>query len=203
MLNLDEGMKAVKFARGIIENYVKKDISSPQLTLGEIFEERQGVFVTLHTHPDHSLRGCIGIPLPVMPLKEAIIESAQSAARDPRFPPLKENEIDKVIIEVTILSKPELINVNQPEEHSSHIVVGRDGLIVEQGVCKGLLLPQVPIEQGWDKEEFLSNTCMKAGLTPDAWLDRTTKIFKFSGQIFSEVEPGGKIKEKTLDGSNN
>ena len=203
MLNLDEGMKAVKFARGIIENYVKKDISSPQLNLGEIFEERQGVFVTLHTHPDHSLRGCIGIPLPVMPLKEAIIESAQSAARDPRFPPLKENEINKVIIEVTILSKPELINVNQPEEHSSHIVVGRDGLIVEQGVCKGLLLPQVPIEQGWDKEEFLSNTCTKAGLMPDAWLDRTTKIFKFSGQIFSEVEPGGKIKEKTLDGSNN
>jgi hypothetical protein len=203
MLNLDEGMKAVTFARSVVENYVKNDTLPSQPVLDKIFEERQGVFVTLHTHPDHNLRGCIGIPLPIMSLKEAITESAQSATRDPRFPPLKEKEIDKVIIEVTILTKPELIKVDQPKEYSSHIVIGRDGLIVEQGIYKGLLLPQVPIEQGWDKEEFLSHTCMKAGLMPDAWLDIDTKIFKFSGQIFSEVEPGGKIKEKTLDGSDN
>ena len=203
MLSLDEGTKAVKFARSIVKNYVKNSMPQPQSNLDEIFEERQGVFVTLHTYPDHSLRGCIGIPLPVMPLREAIVESAQSATRDPRFPPLKEEEIDKVVIEVTILTKPELIKTSQPKEYSSHIVIGRDGLIVEQGIYKGLLLPQVPIEQGWDKEEFLSHTCIKAGLMPDAWLNSNTKIFKFSGQIFSESEPGGKIKEKTLDGSDN
>lgn len=203
MLNLDEGIKAVTFARSIVKNYIKNDVSPPQSDLGDIFEEPRGVFVTLHTHPEHSLRGCIGIPLPVMPLKEAIVESAQSATRDPRFPPLKEDEIDKIIIEVTILTKPELIKVSQPKDYSSHIVLGRDGLIVEQSIYRGLLLPQVPIEQGWDKEEFLSHTCMKAGLMPDAWLDKNTKFFKFSGQIFFEVEPGGKIKEKTLDGSDN
>lgn len=203
MLNPDEGIKAVKFARSIVENYVKNNITPSRSSLGGVFEERQGAFVTLHTHPEHSLRGCIGIPLPVMSLKEAIVESAQSATRDPRFPPLKEAEIDKVIIEVTILTKPELIKVSQPKEYFSHIVIGRDGLIVEQSIYKGLLLPQVPIEQGWDKEEFLSHTCMKAGLMPDAWLNSNIKIFKFSGQIFSESEPGGKIKEKTLDGSDN
>jgi len=203
MLSLDEGIKAVKSARNAVESYVKNHAPPSSSNIGEVFEEKQGVFVTLHTYPEHDLRGCIGIPLPVMSLKEAIIESAQSATRDPRFPPLEENEIDSIIIEVTILTKPELIKVDQPQDYPSNIEIGRDGLIVEQGFYKGLLLPQVPVEQGWDKEEFLSHTCMKAGLLPDAWFDKNTKIFKFSGQIFSEVEPGGKIKEKALDGSDN
>ncbi len=86
---------------------------------------------------------------------------------------------------------------------ASSIEIGKDGLIVEQGFYKGLLLPQVPVEQGWDKEEFLSNTCMKAGLLADAWFEKNTKISKFSGQIFTEVEPRGEIKEKNLDGSDN
>jgi uncharacterized protein (TIGR00296 family) len=138
-----------------------------------------------------------------MPLKEAIVDSAKSATRDPRFPPLSENELDNIIIEVTILTQPELIEVSQPKEYLSHIEIGRDGLIAEQGFFKGLLLPQVPVEQHWNKEEFLSHTCMKAGLIPDAWFDNNTKIFKFSGQIFSETEPRGNIKENTLDESNN
>ena len=121
--------------------------------------------------------------------------------RDPRFLPLVEGELDKIIIEVTVLTKPELIEVNRPKEYLSAIEIGRDGLIVEQGFYKGLLLPQVPVEQGWGKEEFLSNTCMKAGLLTDAWFDDQTKIYKFSGQIFTEIEPKGKIEEKNLDGS--
>ena len=91
--------------------------------------------------------------------------------------------------------------MNQPQDYLSNIEIGRDGLIVEQGFYKGLLLPQVPVEQGWDKEEFLSNTCMKAGLMPDAWFDNSTKISRFSGQIFTEISPGGEIKEKKIDGS--
>lgn len=202
MLNLNEGLKSVQFARHVAESYVKnKEI--PSFDLGEIFNQELGVFVTIHTYPRHDLRGCIGIPQPIMPLKEAIVESAKSATRDPRFPPLDESELNNIIIEVTILTKPELIEVNQPEEYPSNIEIGRDGLIVEQGFYKGLLLPQVPIEQGWDKEEFLSHTCMKAGLSPDVWFDENTKIYKFSGQIFTEVEPRGKIKEKNLDGSDN
>ena len=201
MLNLEEGQKAVNFARSVVEKYVKEN-STPTSDLVGIFSENQGAFVTIHTYPDHELRGCIGIPLPVMPLKDAIIEGAKSATRDPRFPPLSTNELDNIIIEVTVLTKPEIIQIKKPEDYFSQINIGRDGLIVEQGFFKGLLLPQVPVEQGWDKEDFLSNTCMKAGLMPDAWYDNNTKISKFSGQVFTELKPRGDIEEKKLDGSN-
>jgi len=202
MLSVDEGEKAVEFARNVVENHVKTGTAPPSV-VGEMFEKKQGVFVTIHTYPNHDLRGCIGIPLPVMALKDAIAESARSATKDPRFSPLEENELNAVIIEVTILTKPEIIKVHQPQDYISSIEIGRDGLIVEQGFYKGLLLPQVPVEQGWDKEEFLSNTCMKAGLLADAWFEKNTKISKFSGQIFTEVEPRGEIREKNLDGSDN
>jgi uncharacterized protein (TIGR00296 family) len=202
MLSLKEGIKAVQFARNVAESYVKnKKIPSPDLE--KVFNEKLGVFVTIHTFPEHDLRGCIGIPFPIMSLKEAIIDSAQSATRDPRFPTLKENELDNIIIEVTILTKPELVKVKQPQEYFEQIEIGRDGLIVEQSFYKGLLLPQVPVEQGWDKEEFLSHACMKAGLLPDAWVDKDIKISKFSGQIFTETKPRGTIEEKRLDGSDN
>jgi uncharacterized protein (TIGR00296 family) len=202
MLCLGEGKKAVQLARQIVDSFVKheKNLSSD---LGFLFHEKQGVFVTLHTFPDHELRGCIGIPLPVMSLQDAIIKSAQSVTRDPRFPTLNETELNKILIEVTVLTKPELIKVKQPQEYLQYIMIGRDGLIVEQSIYTGLLLPQVPIEQGWDKEEFLSHTCMKAGLPPDAWFEKITKISKFHGQIFTETKPYGQIKEIHLDGPDN
>jgi uncharacterized protein (TIGR00296 family) len=202
MLNLEEGKNAVVFARNIIEKFVKNSKISI-VGLEGVFNEKQGAFVTIHTYPDHDLRGCIGIPLPIMSLKQAIMQAAQSATRDPRFPPLDRDELDSIIIEVTILTKPELINVNKPQDYLEEIKIGHDGLIVEQGFFKGLLLPQVPVEQDWDKEEFLSHTCMKAGLLPDAWFDKSTKISKFSGQIFTEVKPRGEIKEKKINGSCN
>jgi uncharacterized protein (TIGR00296 family) len=199
MLTLISGTKAVRFARQVITAYVTQQPTPPG-DLGKLFQEKQGVFVTLHTYPDHDLRGCIGIPLPVMTLSDAIVESAQSATQDPRFPPLTTSELPRIIIELTVLTKPELIKVKQPKEYLSHIIIGQDGLIVEQGFYKGLLLPQVPVEQGWDTEEFLSYTCTKAGLLPDAWFEKTTKISKFSGQIFTEEKPNGPVKERTLDG---
>jgi hypothetical protein len=202
MLDIKEGKKAVIFARSIIEEYVKKNCV-PEMSLDDTFQEKQGAFVTIHTYPDHTLRGCIGIPLPVMPLEQAIKEGARSGTRDPRFPPLAEKELESIIVEVTILTKPEIIEVNDPKEYLEKIEIGRDGLIVEQDMFKGLLLPQVPVEQEWEKDEFLSQTCMKAGLMPDAWFDKRTKISNFSGQIFTEVKPRGEIKEKKLDGSDN
>lgn len=202
MLKLDEGKKAVVFARNVIEEYVKNS-SIPNSSLNGPFIENQGAFVTIHTYPNHDLRGCIGIPLPVMSLNNAITEGAKSATRDPRFPPLERNELNSIIVEVTILTKPVIIDVDKPQDYLKEIEIGRDGLIVEQGYFKGLLLPQVPVEQGWDIEEFLSHTCMKAGLMPDAWYDKNTKISKFSGQVFTELSPRGKIEEKKLDGSSN
>ena len=133
-----------------------------------------------------------------MSLKDAIAEGASSAVNDPRFSPLRTDELNRVLIEVTVLTAPEPINVDKPEDYLSQIKIGRDGLIVEMGFNKGLLLPQVPVEQGWDVEEFLSHTCMKAGLLPDAWFEKNIKVSRFSGQIFSETEPRGKVKEKKI-----
>ena len=200
MLNLDEGKKAVSFAREVIEEYVKNK-TVPEIELPDVFNEKHGAFVTIHTYPEYELRGCIGVPLPVKSLKEAVVEGATSATRDPRFPPLSPDELDNIVVEVTVLTEPELIRVDKPSDYLSEIEIGRDGLIVEQGFFKGLLLPQVPVEQGWDKEEFLSHTCMKAGLMPDAWFDKNTKIYRFSGQVFTETKPRGEIKEKKIDGS--
>ena len=198
MIDIKTGIKSVNYARNVIEEYVKNK-KIPICKFSGVFKDKKGVFITIHTYPDHNLRGCIGVPLPIMRFSDAIAEGAASATRDPRFPPLNVKEIDEIVIEVTVLSPPELIKIKKPEDYLLDIVVGRDGLLVEQGFYKGLLLPQVPVEQGWDIREFLSNTCIKAGLLPDAWLDKQTKIYKFGGQIFTEVKPKGEVMEKKLN----
>ncbi len=199
MLDIEEGKKTVRLARAVIEDYLQ-NISKSNHEYSSEFLENKGAFVTIHTFPENRLRGCIGIPTPVMSLRNAIIEAARSVTRDPRFPSLKKEELKKIVIEVTALTKPERIIVENHNEYLSKIEVGRDGLIVEKSFNKGLLLPQVPLEQGWGVKEFLSNACIKAGLIPNAWKDENIKIYKFGGQIFSEIEPKGEIREKSLDG---
>jgi uncharacterized protein (TIGR00296 family) len=116
-----------------------------------------------------------------------VIEVAISAATgDPRFPQVTPSEMDDIQVEVSVLSKPELVEVQNPAEYLEKVEVGKDGLIVEMGIYRGLLLPQVPIEWNWDIEEFLANTCMKAGLSPDCWLQKGVKIYSFQSQIFEE-----------------
>jgi len=198
MLTINDGEKAVKLAREIVERYTRKEELPKLENYSGVFDEKRGVFVTINTYPTHNLRGCIGIPEPIMPLKNAIKEAALSATHDPRFPPLKENELENIVVEITILTKPQLVKVNKPQEYLEKIKIGRDGLIAEQGFYRGLLLPQVPVEQGWDVEEFLSHTCWKAGLPFDAWFDENTKIYKFEGQIFTEVKPKNGIVEKKI-----
>lgn len=202
MLSFKDGRKTVKFAREVIESILTKD-DFKSFNLEKFFNEYLGVFVTIHKFPSYELRGCIGIPKPIMSLKNSITEASKSVIRDPRFIPLSENELDKIIIEITILTKPEIINAFKPEDYINEIKIGRDGLIIEHGIYSGLLLPQVPVEQGWDINEYLANICLKAGLPPDSWIDKEAKIYKFSGQIFTEVEPKGEIKEKNLNGFNN
>ncbi len=199
MLTLEEGTRAVQFARQVIQEHLRR-VEHASSALGDSFHKKQGVFVTLHTFPDHELRGCIGIPLPIMTLEDALIESAESVTRDPRFPPLQLTELDGIVVETTVLTTPQRVTVQQPQEYLKSIVIGRDGLLVEQGFYKGLFLPQVPVEQAWEAEEYLSQVCMKAGLPPDAWFDKATKISTFQGQIFTETKPQGPIKEIQLDG---
>ncbi|MCG2825766.1 MAG: TIGR00296 family protein, partial [Thermoplasmatales archaeon] len=192
-----EGKIAVKIARNVIEKYVRNE----KITIKdypESFKEKSGVFVTINTYPKKELRGCIGYPEPVMRLIDAIIDSAKNACHDPRFPPLEANELNNVVIELSLLTKPELIKISNPKDYPEKIKIGRDGLIAESGFYRGLLLPQVPVEQEWDKETFLSHTCIKAGLMPDAWLSQRTKIYKFQAQVFSETSPNGEIKEREL-----
>ncbi|MBW3003223.1 TIGR00296 family protein [Candidatus Woesearchaeota archaeon] len=178
------GQKLVKAARDAIGSRFGKGFKLSEEFKQE-FKDKRGCFVTLTIKGE--LRGCIGYPEPTVPLYEAVIESAKNAAfSDPRFPQLSEEEFRHVKIEVTVLTKPELIKVKQPEDYIREIVVGRDGLIVERGYKRGLLLPQVPVEWEWDVKEFLEQTCAKAGLSIDAWMELDTKVYKFQGEIFSE-----------------
>ncbi|ADP78049.1 AMMECR1 domain protein [Methanothermus fervidus DSM 2088] len=186
MLSEEEGEFLIKLARKSIEEYVKngKKIDPPK-ELPKSLTEKRGVFVTLKKNGE--LRGCIGYPEPIKPLAEATIDSAiSSATSDPRFPPLKPAELKEISIEVSVLTKPKLVEVENPQEYLKKIKIGKDGIIVEKGFNKGLLLPQVPVEQNWDVEEFLCNACMKAGLPPDCWFDSETRIYKFQAQIFEE-----------------
>jgi len=150
------------------------------------------VFVTLKKN---ELRGCIGHPYPNMPLIDAIVDSAITAATgDPRFRPVQMNELDDIRIEVTILTPPKLIEGGASERFKK-IQIGKHGLLVKFGPASGLLLPQVATEYNLNAEEFLSQTCIKAGLMPDMWLDERAEVYTFEGQIFAEVEPNGEVIE--------
>jgi hypothetical protein len=128
-----------------------------------------------------------------------VIDSAINAAtQDPRFYPLSLKELSKVVFEVSVLTPPEHVEVKNPKEYLSEIKVGEDGLIVEKGFYRGLLLPQVPIEWGWCEEEFLCQCCVKAGLPPDSWLTKDAKIYKFKAIIFEEESPLGEVKRVNL-----
>jgi hypothetical protein len=144
----------------------------------ELWTER-GAFVTLRKR--HYLRGCIGYTSPVKPLCETVVEVARLAAlRDPRFPPVSEKEFDDLEFEISVLSH--FRHILNPDE----IQVGKHGLLVKRGPREGILLPQVPVEQGWDRLTFLKNACLKAGLPPDAWKDEDTDIFVFTAFVFGE-----------------
>ena len=196
-LTPEEGRFLVRLARKAVEEYLKngKIIAVPKDVSPKLME-RCGVFVTLNSfHQEKKrLRGCIGFPYPTTPLTRAVIESAiNSATQDPRFPSVSLDELDHIVFEVSVLTPPQLVEVEKPTDYPSKIKVGQDGLIVERSYYKGLLLPQVPIEWNWEEEEFLCQCCVKAGLPPDSWLLKDTKIYKFQAIIFEETAPKSEI----------
>jgi uncharacterized protein (TIGR00296 family) len=203
-LSQQEGELIVKLARTAVEEYLRNGkIIDPAKDAPQKFLEKCGVFVTINSvrGVDRELRGCIGYPYPTTMLAQAVVESAiSSATQDPRFYPISSKELDHVVFEVSILTPPELIKTDNPKKYLSHIKVGKDGLIIERGGCKGLLLPQVPVEWQWSEEEFLCQCCIKAGLPPDNWLLKDTKIYRFQAIIFEEETPKGEIKHKALGG---
>jgi len=167
--------------------------------LPPIFREPRGVFVTLKRYPSGALRGCIGYPLPVFPLDAAIPRAALAAAvDDPRFPPVRSEELDRITIEVSVLTVPVPVRAARPDDLPRAIEVGRDGLIVEGLGASGLLLPQVAPEQGWTEEELLDGTCEKAGLPPRAWRDPRVSVKRFEAEIFFERGPGGEVEREPV-----
>jgi len=193
-----EGELAVRIAREALEAYVVKR-AKRTLEIPKAFEEKSGAFVTLNQHPNGLLRGCIGYPQPFFPLVKSIEKGAEGAAEDPRFPRLAAEELDRVTVEVSILTPPQLIEVKKPKDLAKHVTPGVDGLSVAQGPYRGLLLPQVAVEYGWDAAEFLSEACMKAGLLADAWLDPATRVYKFQAEVFAEIQPRGPVVRRTLE----
>ncbi|MBQ6218108.1 MAG: TIGR00296 family protein [Methanosphaera sp.] len=184
-LTPEEGELLLKIARENIDTYLKGDDYILPSDLPKIFYEKLGVFVTLSINSN--LRGCIGYPEPYMELINGLLDvSIAAAVQDPRFNPISFSEFQKVKLEISVLTKPMLVEIKSFEDYFELLKVGNDGLIIENGHNRGLLLPQVPVEQNWDLKTFLENLCYKAGLNINAWKDENTKIYSFQAQIFEE-----------------
>ncbi|MBD3341370.1 MAG: TIGR00296 family protein [Candidatus Lokiarchaeota archaeon] len=209
LFTIEDGRKLIKFARENIEYYLKNNRRMPvPKELREQYSNKYGAFVTLNTYSEKEtqLRGCIGYIEPKYSLYDVIHKvSISSAIEDPRFPSVSLEELKNIAIEISILTPPELLEVDKPSEYLEKIKIGRDGLIAEKGIRRGLLLPQVPVDhdRNWDVKTFLSHTCQKAWLHSDAWKEKDTKIYSFRAIIFEEIEPKGEIKRKYIGKEDN
>jgi AmmeMemoRadiSam system protein A len=179
MLTYSERSALLAVARAAINGAARGDraVKLPP-SWGQLAEPR-GAFVTLHQRGE--LRGCIGFIEASEPLIEVVARVAIKAAReDPRFTPVTAEEAETLEVEISVMSP--LTPVKDPEE----IRVGVHGLILELGAHRGLLLPQVPVEYGWTREQFLDQTARKAGLPPSAWRDPRAKLLRFEAEVFGE-----------------
>ena len=201
-LTLEEGKLLVQTARLAITNYLEsKQTTQPRDDTPEKLRRKSGVFVTLNrTKPVHELRGCIGFPYPEEALVNATIKAAiYAATEDPRFNPISLAEFkESVVVELTVLTPPEILRPKDRKNLPEMIEIGRHGLIVEGMGTSGLLLPQVATEWNWDASEFLLNCCLKAGLPPDSWLLEGVRVKTFEGEIFEELHPAGEVRRKPV-----
>jgi uncharacterized protein len=184
---MDEGDKKslLELARESIYSVLDKE--EPYLEPYEKYKEGQGCFVTLHK--GKKLRGCIGYTEPIYPMYKLISEAAKAAAfSDPRFHPVRKEELPNISIEISLLTKPKLVVVASPEDYLKNIVIGRDGVILKGKYGSGLLLPQVAIEHEMTVDQFLNAVAQKAGLSFSAWKDLNNQVFTFQAEIFKEKE---------------
>lgn len=193
-----DGELLVKTARSAVTEYLR---SGKKIMLSDDIKSRfafnSGVFVTLNK--EKNLRGCIGFATPDRKLYQSLVDAAlASATEDPRFAPVKYDELGNITFEVTVLTPPEIIQVQDPAEYPRKIKVGRDGLVVKWEFGSGLLLPQVPVEYGWNEEEFLGHTCEKAGAPADYWKRKSTMVLRFEGIVFKEERPHGQVIRVSL-----
>jgi AmmeMemoRadiSam system protein A len=179
-LSSDERRQLLLLARTFLTEVIQHNRIPELPPLSGRSAEPAGAFVTLHCRG--RLRGCVGLPSANLSLGETVAQAAIGAARnDPRFPPICAEEVVEVEIEISVLSEARLISPGAVE-------IGRHGLIVVRGSSRGLLLPQVATERGWTALRFLNETCLKAGLPADVWLDSETQVLAFEAEVFSEGE---------------
>jgi AmmeMemoRadiSam system protein A len=169
------------FLRTVVRRSLEHAVKGASLTCPDSptqkLQEKCGAFVTLKR--GGQLRGCIGYIRPYKPLTDAVWEMAESAAlRDARFMPVEPSEVDDIEIEITVLSP--LQRIENPDD----VLVGRHGLLISKGSRSGVLLPQVPVEADWDRETFLAQTCIKAGLPSDSWRNPGTTLEIFTAEVF-------------------
>lgn len=176
--SLDERRLLLNLAReAICASLEKRKLELTPPT--EHMAEHRGAFTTLHI--DGELRGCVGYVFPQYSLYRTVAETAMAAAfDDPRFAPLQKEEYPKLEYEISVLSPVVPLDAEDVE-------VGKHGLVITYGSRRGLLLPQVPVEHGWDREKFLEQTCIKAGIPPDAW-EHGAKVEAFTAEIFSDKD---------------
>ena len=180
MLSAEDQDRLLRLARRCLEARVRRE-PPPSVEHGAGLDAPMGAFVSIHCNGE--LRGCLGRLETDRPIVENVAHLAAVVSdSDPRFTPIRPSELPAVDLEISALTpEEEITDINRIE-------VGRHGLIVEQGHRRGLLLPQVATEYGWDRETFLDHTCIKAGLPPQAW--RTgARIFIFEAQVFGERPP--------------
>ncbi len=176
--SVKERKELLILARRSISYFLENGDKPPVSEIPVKFSMKRGAFVTLHKEGE--LRGCIGYPLPVSPLYNTIVDNAVSAAfEDPRFPALNFNELDLIDIEISILTVPEKV------DNYKNVRIGTDGMIISKHGHRGLFLPQVPVEQGWNLEQYISYGCMKAGLSDKEWKDGVG-IEVFQAEVFGE-----------------
>lgn len=180
MFSDDDKKNMLTAAREVLSSCAKgEEVMMPE-SLSELDSEPMGIFITLHTSKGE-LRGCIGYLVGIKPLPDAIVEMTKAASKnDPRFSPVKEAELNDIVLEISLLSP--LKKIDSPDA----IEIGKHGLVVSDGPNKGLLLPQVATENNWDKITFLEHTCEKAHLPRDAWKSEETEISIFSAEVFEE-----------------
>ena len=195
----ETGKLLVRLARKAVKTYLEeKRLIEPEKS-GSL-SEKCGVFVSIYKYPAKELRGCIGYPSPVYPLGEAAVRASVAAAvDDPRFPPMRLNELESTVFEVSVLTKPVEVAVEPRNSLPERVNVGVDGLVIETPYGSGLLLPQVPVEYGMDAEEFLTQLCIKAGLEPTYWLYGRMRLYKFTAEVFAEKTPMGEVVRVQLD----
>jgi uncharacterized protein (TIGR00296 family) len=194
-VTVQEGKELVRLARTCVESFVK---NRKLVISANNSNKNSGLFVTIYhlnkENNEKNLRGCIGYVLPSKNIYDSVIDAAINAAtQDPRFIAVSEKELEEVIFEVSVLTKPFLIRVDDTNLSLNKIVIGRDGLMLESRYGSGLFLPQVPVEQNWNVRQYLTNLSYKAGAPSAAWLLSDSNLYTFRSYIFREKLPNSEI----------